>query len=100
VATVSLSALLQECWVDGYAPVYAMMARADGSEEQQEKVQVNLQVFSVKAVTPYDIKQSSRRFSCLAYGTNVYSSIWGAGDYLHAGMHACRSIHLQLLPSS
>jgi hypothetical protein len=40
VATVSLSALLQECWVDGYAPVYAMMARADGSEEQQEKVQV------------------------------------------------------------
>jgi hypothetical protein len=27
--------------VDGYAPVYAMMARADGSEEQQEKVQVN-----------------------------------------------------------
>jgi hypothetical protein len=40
VATVSLSALLQECWVDGYAPVYAMMARADGSKEQQEKVQV------------------------------------------------------------
>ncbi|KAF6263813.1 hypothetical protein COO60DRAFT_344977 [Scenedesmus sp. NREL 46B-D3] len=42
VASVSLSALLQECWVDGYAPVYALMARAGGSGEQQEKVQVGL----------------------------------------------------------
>lgn len=40
VASVSLSALLQECWVDGYAPVYAMMARADGGDERQEQVQV------------------------------------------------------------
>ncbi|WIA21573.1 hypothetical protein OEZ85_000765 [Tetradesmus obliquus] len=42
VASVSLSALLQECWVDGYAPVYAMMARADGGDERQEQVQVGL----------------------------------------------------------
>lgn len=42
VASVSLSALLQECWVDGYAPVYALMAKAAADEEQQEKVQVRL----------------------------------------------------------
>lgn len=28
VASLPLSALLQECWVDGYAPVYALMTRA------------------------------------------------------------------------
>jgi hypothetical protein len=28
VASLPLSALLQECWVDGYAPVYALMTKA------------------------------------------------------------------------
>eukprot|EP00775_Hariotina_reticulata_P003803 gene3803-4060_t len=44
VASVSLSALLQECWVDGYAPVYALMTKASaGSDapmnQQEERVQ-------------------------------------------------------------
>jgi hypothetical protein len=52
VATVSLSALLQECWVDGYAPVYAMMARADGAEERQEQVQVRSRIATMTLLTP------------------------------------------------
>lgn len=41
VASVSLATLLQECWVDGYAPVYALMTKAAGGQEQEEKVQVS-----------------------------------------------------------
>jgi hypothetical protein len=44
VASLPLSALLQECWVDGYAPVYALMQKAsaaprsgNGSRAQQQQ---------------------------------------------------------------
>lgn len=42
VASVSLSALLRECWVDGYAPVHAVMARTNTSGEElgEQRVQV------------------------------------------------------------
>jgi hypothetical protein len=42
VASVPLSALLQEAWVDGYAPVLALMTRAgDGAlAGAEERVQV------------------------------------------------------------
>lgn len=57
VASLPLSALLQECWVDGYAPVYAIMTKAsaatagsgsssrpqhDVSQQAEERVQVSL----------------------------------------------------------
>jgi hypothetical protein len=50
VASVPMSPLLHNCWVDGYAPVYALMTRAAGAdgaplepgEQQEEKVQVGV----------------------------------------------------------
>jgi len=41
VASVPMAPLLQECWVDSYAPVHALMTRADG-DGGEEKVQVRL----------------------------------------------------------
>lgn len=48
VASIPLSPLLQESWVQGTAPVLAMMTRPDG--QSQDRVQVKLQhavVFTV-----------------------------------------------------
>lgn len=39
VASVPLAPLLHDCWVDGYAPVYALLAAADGAQPA-EKIQV------------------------------------------------------------
>jgi hypothetical protein len=59
VSSLPLSALLQECWVDGYAPVYALMSKASvaaGSSRppqqqqvqgEEEKVQVGFNVLCV-----------------------------------------------------
>lgn len=47
VASLPLSALLQECWVDGYAPVYALMTRAStvvgGASSRAQPQQAQLQ---------------------------------------------------------
>ncbi|KAK9829775.1 hypothetical protein WJX72_007833 [[Myrmecia] bisecta] len=40
VASIPLAPLLQESWVDGSAPVFAIMATAKGDEVLEEKVQV------------------------------------------------------------
>lgn len=39
-ASVPLSSLLQGAWVDGYAPVFAIMASTVGGRTQEERVQV------------------------------------------------------------
>jgi hypothetical protein len=39
VASLPLSALLQECWVDGYAPVYALMTKASTAAGSCSRVQ-------------------------------------------------------------
>lgn len=39
VASVPLTPLLHDCWVDGYAPVYALLA-AQGPQAAPEKIQV------------------------------------------------------------
>jgi hypothetical protein len=41
VASVPLSPLLQECWVDGYAPVLAL-------QQEEERVQVGLQLHHLR----------------------------------------------------
>ncbi len=38
--TVPLSPLLQGAWVDGYAPLYAVVASSVGGELREERVQV------------------------------------------------------------
>jgi hypothetical protein len=40
-AAVPLSPLLQGAWVDGYAPVFAIMATSVGGQTQEERVQAS-----------------------------------------------------------
>lgn len=45
LASVPLTPLLQDCWVDGYAPVYALMATQgpqDNTVVREERVQVGM----------------------------------------------------------